>query len=421
MHTRAYVALLLTLAVTPDASAQFARWEAEAPPPWEDPQVVEINRMPAHASLVPFSDVEGALAGGRTSPWVRSLNGTWKFHFAESPGQAPVGFWSDATRTADWADIRVPSNWELQGFGIAIYTNVKYPFSPVDPPRVPKEDNPVGSYLRKFTLPGEWADRQVVLHLGGVSSACFVWVNGRRVGYSEDSRLPAEFDVTDYVRAGENTLAVQVLRWSDSSYLEDQDHWRLSGIHRDVYLVARPKVQIFDFFARPVLDHDYRDANLEIRPEILNLTDAEIDDWQVEAQLYDADGDPVPDATAVLPVGRILNQRYPIHGTVPFALMTLKVANPLKWSAETPDLYRLVLALKDPSGTTVEALGTDLGFRKVEVRGGQLWVNGQTVLIKGVNRHDHDQLEGKVVSREDMIRDIELMQAYNVNSVRTSH
>jgi beta-galactosidase len=414
---------LVSLALAADATAQFtSHWEGEDLPPWEDPQVVEINRMPAHATLVPFPDAQGALAGDRaSSPWVRSLNGTWKFHFARNPAETPGSFWAEDADTSGWADIRVPSNWELQGFGVAIYTNVKYPFSPVDPPRVPTEDNPVGSYVRTFTVPEEWAGRQVVLHLGGVSSACFVWVNGTRVGYSEDSRLPAEFDVTSHVRPGENSLAVQVLRWSDSSYLEDQDHWRLSGIHRDVYLVARPKVQIFDFFARPCLDDEYRDATLQIRPEIANLTEAGIDDWQVEAQLYDAERRPVLDAPGVLPVGRILDQRYPIHGTVPFALMTLEVANPLKWSAETPNLYRLVLSLKDPSGNTVEAVGADVGFREVEIRDGQLRVNGRAVLIKGVNRHDHDQLEGKVVSREDMIRDIELMQAFNLNAVRTSH
>jgi beta-galactosidase len=427
MHARAIATFLtpgvLSLVLTASATAQFTtHWDGEDLPPWEDPQVVEINRLPAHATLVPFPDVEGALAGDRdSSPWVRSLNGTWKFHFARNASEVPDGFWREDADTAGWADIEVPSNWELKGFGVAIYTNVKYPFSPVDPPYAPKDDNPVGSYVRRFTVPAAWADRQVVLHLGGVSSACFVWVNGQRVGYSEDSRLPAEFDVTAQVRPGENTLAVQVLRWSDSSYLEDQDHWRLSGIHRDVSLVARPKVQIFDFFARPHLDDEYRDATLEIRPEILNLTDSTIDDWQVEAQLYDPERQPVLETPGVLSVGRVLNQQYPIHGTVPFALMTLEVGAPLKWSAETPNLYRLVLSLKDASGTTIEALGTNVGFREVEVRDGQLWVNGRAVLLKGVNRHDHDQVDGKVVSREDMLRDVELMQAFNVNAVRTSH
>jgi beta-galactosidase len=427
MNTRLLMALIaiasLDLLFPTHTSAQFTnRWQGEELPPWEDPQVVEINRMPAHATLMPFPDAAGALAGERDdSPWVRSLNGTWRFHYAPNPSQAPQGFWLGDAGADGWADIQVPSNWELQGFGVPIYTNTKYPFSPVDPPLVPKEDNPVGSFLRTFTVPDDWADRQITVHFGGVSSAFFVWVNGQRVGYSEDSRLPAEFDVTPWVRVGENTLAVQVLRWSDGSYLEDQDHWRLSGLHRDVYLVARPQVQIYDVFARPDLDDDYGDAILEIRPEIRNWADVDLSDWQVEAQLFDGDGRPVLAQSAVLPVRRILGQRYPHHGTVPFALMTLEVPNPEKWSTETPYLYRLVLSLQDSSGVTVESVGTDVGFREVEIADGQLWVNGQPVLIRGVNRHDHDQHEGKVVSQEDMIRDIELMQAFNINAVRTSH
>jgi beta-galactosidase len=416
-------AAALTLTLAGGAAAQFtADREGEELAPWEDPQVVELNRLPAHATLVPFPDEDGALAGDlESSPWVRSLNGVWKFHYAPNPAGAPDGFWREGADLSGWADIRVPANWELQGFGLPIYTNSRYPFSPVDPPLVPDDDNPVGSYVRTFTVPADWTGRQVTIHFGGVSSAFYVWVNGERVGYSEDSRLPAEFDITPHVRTGENTLAVQAIRWSDGSYLEDQDHWRLSGIHRDVYLVARPMVQIYDFFARPSLDASFRRGTLEIRPEIENYGGDDISDWQVEARLFDARDRPVDGAEAGIPVGRIVRERYPHHGTVPFALMTLEVPAPELWSAETPYLYRLVLTLMDGGGDPVEAVATNVGFREVEIRDGQIFVNGQPTVIRGVNRHDHDQHDGKVVSREDMVRDIELMQAFNINSVRTSH
>jgi beta-galactosidase len=414
---------LLTLFLAGTASAQFSLpWPGSDLPPWEDPHVFEINRLPAHATVHPFPTSDAAAAGnGVESPWVQSLDGTWKFSLAPRPADAPADFFEDDADVSAWDDITVPSNWELQGFGVPIYTNSRYPFSPVNPPHVPADDNPVGSYRRSFTVPAEWMNRQVTLHFGGVSSAFFVWINGRRVGYSEDSRLPAEFDVSPYLRPGSNTVALQVLRWSDGSYLEDQDHWRLSGIHRDVYLIARPRVQIYDLFARTVLDDDNRDATVEIRPGIENYADAAIDDWQVEAELYDAEQRPVLASPETIEVRRIVRQSYPIHGTVPFALMTLDVPNPDKWSAEKPNLYRLVVTLKDSSGATVESIGTNIGFRKVDVRDGRLFVNGEPILLRGVNRHDHSDVGGKTVTREEMIRDIRVMQAFNINAVRTSH
>lgn len=403
--------------------AQFTQnWPADQPKPWEDPQIVSLNRLPAHATLYPFPDAQGALAGGKAeSPWIHSLNGTWKFHLAKNLTEAPDGFYRGGKSLQGWRDIKVPSNWELQGFGVPIYTNSKYPFSPVRPPFAPVADNPIGSYFRTFTVPSEWQGRQVTLHFGGVTSSFFVWINGRQVGYSEDMALPAEFDITPFIRAGENTLAVQVMRWPDASYLEDQDHWRLSGIHRDVYLVVRPQVQLYDFFARPALDDAFTNGTLEIRPEIQNYSGAQIDGWRVEAQLYDAGLRPVLTAPVSVDVRRIVRQSYPIHGTVPFALLTLRVPNVRKWSNEDPYLYRLVLTLKDGSGATIEAVGANAGFREVRVEGGRLLVNGRPVLLRGVNRHDHDQHEGKVVSVEVMKRDLEVMQKHNINAVRTAH
>ncbi len=422
MHARLAAAFVAASFLVPGTlRAQFTAGPHPGTPPWEDPAIVGLERLPAHATLDAFPDVASAAPDGAESPWVRPLNGMWRFHWAPNPAAAPQGYWDDPSVTAAWAEIAVPANWEVQGFGIPIYTNVKYPFSPVDPPRVPTEDNPVGSYFRTFTVPDGWMDRQVTLHFGGVQSAFFVWVNGRKVGYSEDSRLPAEFDVTPYLQAGENTLAVQVLRWSDGSYLEDQDHWRLSGIHRDVALVARPRVQIYDLFARTSLDDDYRNGTLEIRPEIANYDDAAMDGWRVEAHLYDADGRMVLSEPSSLDVRRITRERYGQRAPPPFALITLQVPGVRPWSAETPYLYRLVLSLVDDTGATVEAVATHVGFREVEIRDGQLWVNGQAILIRGVNRHDHSQFGGKVVTRAEMIRDLEVMQAHNINAVRTSH
>jgi len=412
---------LLTWSAT--ASAQFTKnWPADEPKPWEDPQIVSINRLPAHATMYPFPDLQGALTGGKAeSPWISSLNGTWRFHLAKNLAEAPDGFYRDEASLQGWSEIKVPSNWELHGFGIPIYTNSKYPFSPVRPPLAPEPDNPIGSYVRTFTVPAEWQGRQVTLHFGGVTSSFFVWVNGRRVGYSEDMALPAEFDITPFIRVGENRLAVQVMRWPDASYLEDQDHWRLSGIHRDVYLVARPRVQLYDFFARPSLDDAFVNGTLDIRPEIQNYSGEPIDNWRVEAQLYDAGLKPVLDTPASIDVRRIVRQSYPIHGTVPFVLMTLQVPNVRKWSNEDPYLYRLVLTLKNASGATVEAVATNVGFREVKVADGQLWVNGRPVILRGVNRHDHDQYEGKAITVEVMKRDLEVMQKHNINAVRTAH
>ncbi|NJD11524.1 MAG: DUF4981 domain-containing protein [Gemmatimonadetes bacterium] len=422
-NAAAGLAAALVLAVASGASAQFTTsWPADQPRPWESEQIVQLDRLPAHATLYPFPDAAGALEGGKAeSPWIASLNGTWKFHLAPNIAAAPQGFWSGAAAPAGWSDIRVPSNWELQGFGVAIYASSKYPFSPVRPPFAPVEDNPVGSYFRTFTVPADWQGKQVTLHFGAVTSAFFVWVNGQRLGYSEDMALPAEFDITKYLKPGENTLAVQVLRWPDGSYLEDQDHWRLSGIHRDVYLVARPQVQLYDVFARPYLDDAFVNGSLQIRPRIQNYAGVNTDGWRVEAQLYDASQRPVLDSAAWLDVRRIVRQSYPIHGTVPFALMTLAVPNAKLWSNETPYLYRLVLTLKDASGAPVEAVATNVGFREVKVADGQLWVNGRAVELRGVNRHDHDQNDGKAISYEVMKMDIELMQKYNLNAVRTSH
>ncbi len=391
-------------------------------PPWEDPQINGINRMPARATSYSYATVDQALKRDyKNSDRYQSLNGTWKFNYAETPQKAPQDFQNPEYNTSSWATIPVPSNWELEGHGTAIYTNMRYPFDPVDPPLVPNDDNPTGSYKRSFEVPADWKDMQVTLTFGGVSSAYYVWLNGKLVGYSEDSQLPTHFDITPFLKDGKNDLSVQVYRWSDGVYLEDQDHWRMSGIHRDVYLTAAPKVQLYDFFVKTVLDEDYQDAQLQIRPRIKKFQDADLKEYTLEAQLLDASGQKINKDTLKVTLDRIYNEWYGQRDKPPFAIMESLVENPKKWSAEHPNLYTLVFELKDPSGKLLEARSTHIGFRKVEIDNGAVLVNGEEVLMYGVNRHDHDPNTGKVISEESMRRDIELMKKFNINAVRTSH
>lgn len=390
------------------------------PNDWENPRVIGINKLNAHATAYSFPTEELAKAGDRTtSPWWQSLNGTWKFRWFPNPEKVPADFYEARASQSGWDEIDVPSNWERKGYGQAIYTNIRYPI-PVNPPFVPK-DNPVGLYKRNFTIPQEWADHQVILHFGGVSSACYVWVNGKKVGYSQDSQLPAEFNITPYLQVGTNHLAVQVLRWSDGTYLEDQDHWRLSGIHREVYLQAVPNLHLSDFAVRTVLDENYADAQLQIRPELTNATGIDPQGWKVRARLFDPEGREFPLRGMNIDATKILNEVYDQRFLKPFPLMESALRNPLKWSAESPNLYTLVLSLQNPAGVVVEAQSCKVGFRTSELKDGRLLINGKETKLIGVNRHDHNQFNGKTVSREDMERDVMLLKQFNFNAVRCSH
>jgi beta-galactosidase len=381
---------------------------------WMNPQVIGINRLPARATHYPYPDVESALRSPReASPWFHSLDGTWQFQWAPNIDSLKAA--------AAWGTIDVPSNWEMRGYGTPIYTNSVYPF-PVDVPKVPIDDNPVGHYRRTFALPTDWADKQVTLHFAGVSSAFYVWVNEQPVGYSQDSCLPAEFDITDELRPGTNRINVQVFRWSDGSYLEDQDHWRLSGIHREVFLVARPKVHIVDFAVRTIThDEKYKAWSLQIRPKIGGVDNLDLKSWKLQGQLFDADGRRLEGVTLSVDANKVVNEFYPQRDTVAFGLMSAAVDSPKLWSAETPYLYTLVLSLKNASGKTVEATRTRVGFRDIRVDGGRLLVNGRSVKLFGVNRHDHSERNGKTVSRDEMLEDVLLMKRFNFNAVRTSH
>jgi beta-galactosidase len=478
-----------------------------AAPDWENEQVLHLNTEPPRATFIPFATVDQALHENPTnSPYYFSLNGEWKFHWVGNPEERPAHFFETNFDDTIWTNIAVPSNWEMKGYGTPIYLGSGYPFK-IDPPRVTGEPptnswtaytnrNPVGSYRRTFELPKNWDSRRVFIHFDGVGSAFYIWCNGARVGFSKDSRTPAEFDLTDFLQTGTNQIAVEVYRWNDGSYLEDQDMWRMSGIFRPVYLYSTAAARIRDFAVRTDLDSNYCDATLQIKPE-LAAHDLALSNWTVHVQLFDANDKPVlltassdttnrivkiktkdkadskADATSKVkskstakaksksktaaksdakakdgkskkkpaPViftttnltrdadeilnadfsSKILDARMAQRGEPKFAWLEANLKNPAKWTAETPNLYTLVLTLNDTNGNVVEADSCKVGFRKIETRGGQLLVNGQPIKLRGVNRHEIDPDTGYTMSDARMLQDITLMKQDNINAVRTCH
>ena len=390
--------------------------------PWEDPLVSGINREPSRATAYSFPDVTSALAGKREkSTRMISLNGEWDFSFAFKPADAPKDFYK--SRVFGWKKIEVPSNWEMKGYDKPIYKSAVYPFRPVNPPYVPQDYNGVGSYQRTFTVPDTWKDMNVTLHFGGVSSAYKVWLNGKFLGYAEDSFLASEFNITPYLQKGENVLSVQVIRWSDGSFLEDQDHWRLSGIHREVMLLAEPKIRIADLHWQAKLDKDYKDAVLSIRPRIENLTGKVIQGYNIKAQLFDKEGKPVFEKALERSAESIINEIYPRLDNVKFGLLESKVKNPVKWSDEAPNLYTLVVSLEDSTGHVLEAKSCKVGFRSIEFSktDSKLLINGKVTYLYGINRPDHHPTKGKALSREDILQDVQTIKRFNFNCIRTSH
>jgi beta-galactosidase len=428
-HLARSLALGAALLTVPAASRTAPDTREE----WQNPTVCGRNREPAHATMLPYATVEQALDATReASPFYRSLNtgapgagarGRWRFHYVSKPADRPRDFQRVDFDDRGWAEIPVPSDWQLEGYDKPIYLNTRYPWAPEnpDPPRIPPEYDPVGSYRTTFEVPAGWTGRRVFLHFAGVKSAFYVWVNGQWVGYSEDSMTPAAFDVTPFLKAGANVLAVQVFRWSDGSYLEDQDTWRLSGIYRDVFLYSTPPLRISDFAVRTDLDSSYRDATLLVRPRLRASDGVSAEGFTVEAQLFDADRRPVLAAPLSKDADSILHERYPQRDTNSFGILQAKVAAPRLWSAETPYLYTLVLSLKDAKGELVQTTSVRVGFREVEVRGGRLLLNGRPIRFYGVDRHEHDPDHGQAVPYERMVQDAGLMKQSNINAVRTSH
>ncbi len=394
-----------------------------APPDWENEQVIGRNKEPGRATSFPYPDRRSAFRSRpQQSPWFLSLCGNWKFHWSPDPDTRPAEFFKPGFDVSGWDDLPVPGNWQVHGYGVPLYSNITYPFRK-DPPRVTgepprqytshKQRNPVGSYRRTFTVPGHWRGRQVFLQFDGVDSAFYVWINGQQAGYSQGSRTPALFNVTPYLRDGENLLAAEVYRYCDGSYLEDQDFWRLSGIFREVYLWSTADLHVRDFFVRTDLDGEYRDATMRVDVEIANFSDS-ANTCQVELEVLDRTGSSIA-RTEITPVR--VDGKTTGRATSP----TVRLDNPAKWTAETPNLYKLLVVLKDADGRTVEVTGHNVGFRKVEIRDGRLLLNGKPIYLKGVNRHEHDPITGHAVSLESMIRDVLMMKRFNINAVRTSH
>jgi beta-galactosidase len=400
-----FVSILFTLCLFTRSFSQ--------PAEWENPKINQINKEPARATFMVFDNEKAVIADDYSkSPWFQSLNGTWKFNWVAQPEKRPVDFYKESFDVSGWKDIPVPSDWQMQGYDYAHYVNIRYPF-PMNQPYIDHSYNPVGSYKRTFTVPSNWKEMDVFLYFGGVNSAMYLWINGEKVGYSEDSKTPAEFNITKYLHDGNNTIAVEVYRWCDGSYLEDQDFFRLSGIERDVYLYAAPKVRISDFFATAGLDAQYVDGTLNLDVKLKNANVAPQNNLSLNVNLYDA-------ATGEKVFSESKKAAIVKEGELAVNFNTI-LKNAKHWSAETPNLYNLTLQLADSKGALIEATGCNVGFRTSEIKNGQLLLNGKPILFKGVNRHESDPVTGHVISVESMMKDIQLLKQFNFNAVRTCH
>jgi beta-galactosidase len=417
------VLLILALVVGPRLKAQnehplILKSGVDYPSEIEDPECLGINKEPYHATLMPYADLQQALVANRkASTMAKSLSGKWKFNWVPSPEKRPVDFYKPDYDVSSWKEIPVPSNWEVQGYGTPFYRNLGYTIKK-DFPRVMSEPdkwytayterNPVGSYRRTFDLPSDWSGRRIFITFEGVDCAFFIWVNGKKVGFSVNSRNAADFDLTNYVKPGENTLAVEVYQYSSGTWLEDQDMFRLHGIFRDVILWSAPQVHVRDFFVKQDLDKDYKNATLDIQAKIHNYTDGVSKPQTVTATLYDKSGREVVKGTAT---SKVISGKQEES-----VLIHLDVENPLKWTAETPNLYTVVLTSSEG-----EILSSRVGFRKLEIKGRVFMVNGVPIKLKGVNRHEHWSDVGHAVTEEQMIRDLQVIKQGNCNHIRTCH
>ena len=396
---------------------------AEAHHDWEDNHVLQINREPARAYFIPYA----AQKGDR----MVTLNGEWQFRWTKTPNERIRDFYRTDYDASSWAKLAVPANWEVNGYGTPIYISAGYPFK-IDPPyvmREPKKEwttyverNPTGQYRRTFTIPDDWQRGQTFLRFEGVMSAFYVWVNGQRVGYSQGSMEPSEFNITNYIKKGENQIAVEVYKYSDGSYLEDQDFWRFGGIHRDVLIYHTPDIRLRDVAVRASMD-----GVLQINPQFSVYHGETGEGYRLVAALLDANrpvGSDTVTADEVLDLqhkAARMNEWYPQRGHRKFNRMEIKVANAKLWSVEQPYLYTLRLQLQKADGTVVEQVTQKVGFRTIQIKGGQLLINGKAIKIRGVNRHEHDPYTARVMSEQRMLQDLRLMKAANINAVRLAH
>ena len=375
---------------------------------WENPKVITINTEEPHATFHHFN--ANSLTGSPNDlSNYQSLNGTWKFHWSAKPSDRPMEFYTENYDISKWDNIDVPSDWQMKGYGYPIYTNIEYPF-PKNAPYIPHDNNPVGSYKRKFHLNKDWISKEVFIHFGGVNSAFYLWINGEKVGYSEGSKTPAEFNITPYIHEGENDISVEVYRWCDGSYLEDQDFWRLSGIERDVTLYATNPISFQNIISKASLDPEtYSKGALGL--DVWVNHPKKIKNLIVEAEVLDG-------TTAIASLSGEIKIG---DGGQSHLQLKKNGLNVDPWSAESPKLYDLHIKLKDTDGKQWDATKLKIGFRTSEIKNGQLLVNGQPILLKGVNRHEHSPINGHVVNKESMLADIKNFKKYNINAVRTSH
>ncbi len=381
--------------------------------PWEDNKVFAINKEAPHASLFPFQSRDAALINVKEqNNNFLLLNGLWKFDWQRSPKNKPKGFETVNFNDDNWQQIPVPGNWETEGFGFPIYLDERFPFTTTWPD-APKDYNPIGSYRKPFSLPNSWKDKQVFLHVGAAKSSLDVWLNGKKVGFSQGSKTPAEFDLTSYIKEDKNLLAFQIRRWTDASYLESQDMLRISGIERDVYLYATAKQHIFDFHAKPTLNKDFTQGALIVDVTLKNYAHKSVKQ-QVEVQLLD------PRNNMQLLLSKSNKIDLSTKNSMEISLAGT-LDQPTLWSAETPNLYTLLINLKDAQGNIIESVRDDIGFRHLEVVNNQLTINGKAITIRGVDRHETDPQHGHVVTKTSMEQDIKLMKQFNINAVRSSH
>lgn len=385
-------------------------------PFWEDPEIFNIGQIRPHANFIPYSKVEDLFSANSfqksKSEWVKSLNGKWKFNWVRKPEDRPKDFYEKDFDDSSWNEIDVPSNWEMKGYGTPIYVNDRYPF-PKNPPHIPHDYNPVGSYKKSFAIPDDWGGREIFIQFGAVKSAAYFWLNGEFIGYNQDSKTPVEFNITNYLQEGINTISVEVYRWSDGSYLECQDFWRISGMEREVYLWTTPKISIRDFFVKTDLDKNYKNGSIQLDVDLNNVDLTKYTKGcLLECQLLDEN-------KSIL-FKSLQNVDFQLNTDIVISFLE-EIKEPKKWTSETPNLYQLALILKDENGDILQIVGCKVGFRKIEIKNGQLHVNGKSITIKGVNRHEHDEVNGHVISEKDMLKDIKLLKQFNFNAVRASH
>ena len=376
---------------------------------WENPQITDRGKEAGRSSFLLFSN-EAELKDNnpQKSELYQSLNGNWKFNIVKNPSQRPQNFYAADLDDSKWKDIKVPSNWEIQGYDIPIYTNIIYPF-PKNPPFIGGDYNPVGSYRRTFTVADSWKDKEIILHFGSITGYARVFLNGKEVGMTKASKTAAEFNVTSFLKKGDNLIAVQVFRWHDGSYLEDQDFWRLSGMERDVYLQAMPKITIWDYFVKSDLDNQYKNGIFSLDVSLKTFENNTIKNPSVKVELFDKQGNIV------------YSENKKVNSKEQKISFEKTIENVKQWNAETPNLYRYTISLLDNKGKTLEIISKKTGFRKVEIKDARLLVNGKVIFVKGVNIHEHDDENGHVPNPKLMVKDLQLMKEHNLNSIRMCH